>query len=266
MLRDNFKTSTWILIGACLQSLLLLYLPGTLGLAPAFLWLGWRIADPLLMMAGIRRNIYMDGVIPGKWAVQFPDKERNLEGEPAEEDVCLIFLGARSNHPLGMFAPGYKDIADYFNANIKSLEADPESQGWLGGSGFLNGGDRSTSSEIMMIGYFKNVDYLHKFAHGETHREGWKWWNRIVETHPYLSLMHEVYQVPRKSWEGIYVNYHPTGLAATSHPITNKDGTKYWTLPIVDAQKGRMKTSLGRMGRSDGGEHVQYGDDPYEKV
>lgn len=47
----------------------------------------------------------------------------------------------------------------------------------------------------MMIGYFKNVDYLHKFAHNTSHRNGWNWWNRTVQEHPYLSIMHEAYQV-----------------------------------------------------------------------
>lgn len=111
-----------------------------------------------------------------------------------------------------MLAPGYKQILTFFNANVASLEANPEEQGWLGMSSWLNAGDRSTSSETMLLGYFKNVECLHKFAHGTSHRNGWNWWNRTLKDHPYLSIMHEVYQVPKSSWESIYINFHPSGL------------------------------------------------------
>lgn len=59
---------------------------------------------------------------------------------------------------------------------------------------------------------------LHRFAHAPAHRAGWDWWNRTVKEHPYLSIMHEVYEAPAGAWESIYVNYKPIGL-----------GTCFWT-------------------------------------
>lgn len=37
-----------------------------------------------------------------------------------------------------------------------------------------------------------------------------------------------------------------------------------WFSPIVDARKGVLKTSAGRMTMSNGDDHDKYGDDPYE--
>ena len=213
VLRDNFRTSTWVLLGACLQTVLLYYVPGYLCLVPAFVLLGWRIADTMLMTIGIRRNHFMDGVIPGKVTAHFPDAAGKYTSESAgESPVCLILLGIRCNHPLGMFAPKFKTIFDFFNDNIAALEAEPERYGWLGMTGWLQGGDRATGSEQMMVGYFKDADCLHRFAHGVSHRKGWVWWDSIVKDNPHLSLMHETYMVPRKHWETVYINHHLTGL------------------------------------------------------
>ncbi len=154
----------------------------------------------------------MEGVVPGTMTVHFPDTNGQYTPESAESPVCLILLGIRCNHPLGMFAPNFKTIFDYFNDNISALEAESERYGWLGMTGWLQSGDRASGSEQMMVGYFKNADYLHKFAHGICHRRGWEWWDTIVKENPHLSLMHETYMVSKKQWETVYINHHPTGL------------------------------------------------------
>jgi hypothetical protein len=103
--------------------------------------------------------------------------------------------------------------------------------------------------------------------------------------------MHELYQVPKSNWESIYVNYHPTGLGAFPNPPTPllfppekntntttaattdlaktpaEDGkgpdVTTWVSPIVDASKGRLRSSAGRMARDMGDGNEKYGDDPY---
>ncbi|KAK4978338.1 hypothetical protein LTR66_010641 [Elasticomyces elasticus] len=270
LIRDNFTLTTWLLLGACIQSLLFLYLPISVSVAPAFVLLGLRIGDVLLMWSGLKHNHYMDGVIPGKTAIHFPDSHGTYTGDPANSEICVIVLAARSNHPLGMFAPGIKTLTDYFNANVKALEASPEEHGLLGMSSWVNAGDRAASSESMVIAYFKNVDYLHKFAHGTSHREGWNWWNKTVEEHPYIGLMHEVYMITKHNWEVVNLNYHPAGLGATSSSVVDQlaeksspTQTTSWFSPIVEAQKGRLRSSAGRMGRDGGAGNEKYNDDPY---
>lgn len=49
--------------------------------------------------------------------------------------------------------------------------------------------------------------------------------------------------------------------------MTDKDGKAGWARPLVDARRGRLRTSNGRMGLSAiGDENEKYGDDPYVEV
>ncbi|UKZ78294.1 Endoglucanase-5 [Trichoderma virens FT-333] len=77
-----------------------------------------------------------------------------------------------------------------------------------------------------------------------------------------FSIMHEVYQIPARKWESIFVNYHPTGLGATTYKI-DVDGQRKWTSPLVDASRGLLRSSKGRMSLSEGNDHDIYGDDPF---
>lgn len=99
--------------------------------------------------------------------------------------------------------------------------------------------------------YFKNADYVHAFAEGPLHRDAFNWWNKVVATHPHLVIFHELYQVPRGYWESVYVNTAPLGVAETMHHVAEKEGEEEerWMSPVVDARKGVLKSSAGRMGR-----------------
>ena len=76
---------------------------------------------------------------------------------------------------------------------------------WLGCSDL-------TSNESMTVSYWRSVDQLHDYAQGPLHREAWNWWNKTVKQHPYLSISHEIFSVPKGNWETIYANYHPTNM------------------------------------------------------
>lgn len=62
-----------------------------------------------------------------------------------------------------------------------------------------------------------------------------------------MGIMHEVFAAPRHASEGVYVNYHPTGLGATFTEATVK-GEKLWMSPLVKG-KGPLTYSKGRMGK-----------------
>src|SRR4051794_31560853 len=86
MLRDNFTTSTWLLIGAVLQTSLLAFPISKLyALAPAILLLGFRFVKNLLMTFGILAHPYMKDVIIGKHAAVYPDAHGGFarDGEKA---------------------------------------------------------------------------------------------------------------------------------------------------------------------------------------
>lgn len=259
LLRNNFTIETWMCFGAVMQSLLFL-VGGRLALIPALAFLLYRAFSTYAMSIGLIHNTYMDGIIQKKFSTAFPDETGHYGNKPANNDVVVFLIGTRFNHPMGLLAPGAKELSDFFVKMEKDLDEHSEEFGFLGSTSWLNSSDRTTSSEIMAVCYFRTTEGLHEFAHSPYHRVGWDWWNRTMKEHPHLAIYHETYHVPKGNWESIYVNSHISGINSTTHRITDEmTGQDAWARPIVDASKGLLKTSAGRMGRSQGQEHEQYG-------
>jgi hypothetical protein len=68
----------------------------------------------------------------------------------------------------------------------------------------------------------------------------------------------------------VYANFQPTGLGATSY-LKKGDGTLQggevadeWVSPLLGANKGKLSTSLGRLGWGKGTENEKYGKNVYE--
>src|SRR3954467_3182611 len=101
-------------MGAALQSIIVLLAPSRYAVLPAILFLTLRISDTMLITWGWKRNPYMDGAIMQKVSAQVVNKDGKIPEEAAGEKVAIMFLGSRSNHPLGLFAPGYKDLGKHF--------------------------------------------------------------------------------------------------------------------------------------------------------
>lgn len=129
----------------------------------------------------------------------------------------------------------------------------------------------------MTISYWRSIDDLHTFAHGPAHRAGWAWWDRTVKQLGHISICHEIYQVDRGQWESIFINAQPALLGATRYLKRTKkaegqgddyDSEDQWISPLVDASKGVLRTSAGRLGSrgSQGTEHDKYGPNPYDGV
>ncbi|RJE23450.1 hypothetical protein PHISCL_04208 [Aspergillus sclerotialis] len=211
----------------------------------------------MLMHYGITRNTQMDGVIQGKFSALVPSKDGKLPSEAAQDEVTLIMLGARSNHPLGIFAPGYADLEDYMNRMLTQLAENANEYGYLGYSNWLENNARTNNNQVMIACYFRTIEDLHAYAHSPLHREAWNWWNSLTKSRPYLAINHEVYQSPKKHWENIYINCHPSGINAM---VRTEEG---WTRPIVDARRGGMRSQTGRMSRSAGDDNEKYGPEPY---
>ncbi|KAL0259824.1 hypothetical protein SLS55_005564 [Diplodia seriata] len=273
-IRDQLTVSSWLALGGCLQCLLFL-VGGRIAFVPAFSLLFYRIVDAALMTKGWRSNPAMEDVIFNKFAIHYPDAEGKYGGKPANKDLVVFHIGARNNHPLGMFAPGGKELGDFFDGLVKDCEKRAEEYGILGVTSYMTAGETATNSETMTVMFFENVEGLHKFAHDPLHREAWNWWNKNLDKLKHISIWHEVFRCPAGNWEGIYVNSHPRGLGATTVPLTlEKDnealgvkaGEKVHCYPIVDARRGPLKTSAGRISSigSDAKEHEKYNDDPYE--
>ncbi|KAK4494879.1 hypothetical protein PRZ48_014235 [Zasmidium cellare] len=263
LLRDQMSLTSWLCVGAIVQGTLILLL-GRIALLPAAVLILYRAIDSYAMAVGWKRNTYMDGVLMKKFSSQIPDELGNYGNKPADTDVVVFLIGTRSNHPYGMLAPGFEKSGKFFSSMAQSLEDHADEYGFLGMTSWLSSNDRSSKAEIMQVCYFRNVEGLHAFAHSEHHREAWEWWNRSIKEVPHLSIWHETYHVPKGHWENIYINSHLGGVTSITSKFTDKEtGSEMWARPVVDASKGLLKTSAGRMARSHGDDHDQYGEDPY---
>ncbi|KAF1817035.1 hypothetical protein P152DRAFT_453646 [Eremomyces bilateralis CBS 781.70] len=268
VLRDQFALPTIIAIGAVLQSILTLILPLRVALLPGLVWLTWATIDTVAQTKGWKKNEYLENVAVGrKTSAQVPSAGGQFGDKPSDGSVVVLLLGVRINHPMGVFSPNGKKIGEYFAEMGKSLEKEMDKYGMLGSGAWLGGGERSTSNGIMYLYYFRDVEGVHKFAHDPIHRRGWEWWNKIVKegTADYLSIWHEVYSVPSGNWESVYINSHPVAHGAARYKIPSEkpEGRDIWVNPLVDASRGVLRSSAGRMSRSNGKEHEKYGDNPY---
>jgi len=264
LLKDQFAFTSILAIGALLISLLHLAI-GSKAFFLAPLLLGVRVVDALLQTWGLKKNPYMEHVLKGpKMSGQYPNASTGLFGNnPADGQVVVFMIGARNNHPLGLFADGWKELGDYFKRMVSEIEKNAEEYGYLGAQGWTADGERATSNETMTVMFFKSPEGIHKYAHGQLHKEGWQWWNKTESKHAHIGIWHEIFVAPKGMWETIYINSQPLGFGSSYFPIKGKDGETVWQNPLVDASRGKLRTSRGRMTMTDGTEHEKYDFDLY---
>ncbi|KAJ5786481.1 uncharacterized protein N7503_011693 [Penicillium pulvis] len=252
VIRDTLTLSSWLLIGGLLQGLCLMAL-GPIAILPTVLTLLYRLVDHVLMSFRITRNRYMEGTIPTKYSPQIPYPDGSFGNEPSREQIVVFHLGARSNHPLGIFAPGMKGLRDSSLEMLKDMQADPEKSGLLGSTRWMKQED-AAGNEMKTVFYLRDYDSLHRFAYGELHMNGVRYWNKITKSNPHLAIYHETYVVPRGNWEAIYINCKPTGLGDTWFKFCDKEDknsvTHGFMRPIVDASTGILRSKTGRLSMS----------------
>ena len=84
-------------------------LPRNLALVPALLYLAWGFLDTTLTAAGLKKDIWREAVVDGKFSVAYPSRGEStlVVDDPAENGPgAVMILGTTCNSPLGMFAPG----------------------------------------------------------------------------------------------------------------------------------------------------------------
>lgn len=86
--------------------------------------LGYRTLHTALITYNIIPNPYLEGVVPRK-AAALPFGEDGEQQAPGEGKIAVLLLAAKSNHPLGAFAPGhFGKIGDYLARMTGELEDD----------------------------------------------------------------------------------------------------------------------------------------------
>jgi len=263
--------STILLLGASIQTILvLLPIPTIYAVSPAITLLVLRLTHTLLITYSIIPNPYLVNAIPKKSAAQVPDRNGNFSG-PGKEKIAVLHLGAKSNHPLGVFAPDFGIVAKYMAKMTRQLEGEPtQDSGFLGQSAFERV-DANGAVEFNLISYWRSLEDVHKYAHGPTHRQAWRWWDSTLKQHNHIGFMHEVFEADAGMWEGIYINFQPTLLGSTT--FLKRDGKlvsgevkEEWISPLLDANQGPLRTSGQRRGLVDDKKLVgdMFKENPYE--
>ena len=114
-------------------------------------------------------------------------------------------LSTHLSSPLGILHQPFKEVGDYAARMFRDVNNNAEEFGFLGQSSY-HSTDHLTKPRMMTLMYFKSLEYLHKFAHGKVHREGWDWWNSNLDKVNEITIAHEAYLVPAGKWETIYDN------------------------------------------------------------
>lgn len=245
LIRDQLTISSWLLLGASIQCILVAIFGARLLIVGLpVLVLGLRLVQAILQARGVLDNPYMAGVIKGRTTCHFPDKGGAYRGATSNKSMAVLIISVRCNHPLGLLAPGFKELGDFFSDCVKWLEEDADARGFLGMTTWLNANDRAAGNELMDIGYFRSVEDIHALAHHAIHRAGWKWWNERSKNLDYLSITHEIFVVDEGSWENIFVNSKPTHLGTTT--VKGEDGL--WRSPLIKLSPAH-RSSANRMRR-----------------
>jgi hypothetical protein len=156
IVRDQLTTGTWISLGAVVQGLAFMSL-GRLSLIPALLVVLLGALDRFAILAGLKHNHFLDKVIMQKFSAQFPNEEGHYGNQPSAKDVVVFIIGTRTNHPLGVLAPGTSTIFAYFKGMEQDLRAHADQFGFLGMRTCLDASERGTGSEVVSVCYFRTV-------------------------------------------------------------------------------------------------------------
>ena len=131
---------------------------------------------------------------------------------------------------------------------FNELSKQAEEYGFLGMDFYTEASASTTGSQMLTLMYFKSLADVHRYAESPLHRKAWDWYNRFARQHSHLGIMHELYEVDAGKWENVYVNMSPNGFGVTRHRVYDENGAAKWASPLVDANKGHLSTTRGRLG------------------
>ena len=167
------------------------------------------------------------------------------------------------NSPNGRFAPGFIEFGNLFRQMWQDAAKNREKWGcmsirlerngmewicWclsdLGKSSTLLATDLDCGNTMIWLSYWKDIDHLRGFAHGDAHRAGWDWFNAF-KGHPHIGIMHEIYSTPKGNWENIYHNFRPFGMGNTLLVLAN-DSLSKDKLTFAKGKQGTLSKTRKR--------------------
>lgn len=161
----------------------------------------------------------MSACLPGRMAGR-------LDG-----DFVVFLIGARINRFLN--PGGWLPVVRAMPRMLRELAERPE-LGLLH-SAFAWQGIR----DVTLIQYWRSFEHLHAYARAREseHLPAWAAYNRLLKDNESIGIWHETFLVRAGEYEAIYGNMPRMGLALAGE---------------IEPATGRLQSSKGRLGRSDG--------------
>ncbi|KAH9866702.1 hypothetical protein J1614_008395 [Plenodomus biglobosus] len=230
----DYRISTWLLLGATLQSILVATLPRTISLLPPILFLTHRIFYNYLIATGRLPNPLETDIVHGRQTWKIPSSpDKNNKANTAEEQneanasIVVLVIAASWAHPNGIFSPGSQQLGDYFHRMWASASAHRTTYGFLGNTPGLSSHDTGSRPDeqgktVLYLSYWKTLAGLQRFAHGDAHMKGQLWWEKGAgDAFPHIGIMHETYEVPAGGWENVFHNFRPFGIGRLALGMAN---------------------------------------------
>ncbi|KAH6987638.1 hypothetical protein BKA56DRAFT_478868 [Ilyonectria sp. MPI-CAGE-AT-0026] len=254
MFKDAFKLRTIILIGAIMQIPLCAILPIRYAIIPALALLLSSIITTISQARKPESNNFMNHIVTGRSSAQVPSTSTaslgRFSSQPAEAPIVVFNIGSQFNHPLGILAPGVKDLGERFLALKRDLLNRREEFGLLGVSSFI-GNEQASNNTSMLTCFFRDVESLHRFAHEPMHREVVGWFDS--KKYPHIGVYHETFCVPAKNYETVYLNCRPVLLGRAAVEMSSQKAEPEWANCLVNADTPLLKTQYSRLSRYETG-------------
>ena len=147
MLQSNLELPTLLMIGMFMQTLIFMILPPFVAACPAVIFLIYKMlyANPKT----IADNWSLRGARMGRWSATVPNADGTLPEKAGTNGVVCFAIGSQANQyvsnspqnprssrltgtsPLGLFAPGFRKVGDYFERSFLEAENDPDKWGCM---------------------------------------------------------------------------------------------------------------------------------------
>jgi hypothetical protein len=214
--------TTWLVLGAAIQYLLVTSLPRNVALLPPAALLVFSMLRSYFITTVSKPKWVSSDVTLGRQTWQIPVADGTQATKGSSESIVVLVLAASWNHPNGQASPGSQQIGEYFRAMWVNAEAKREEYGFLGNTPAMMTRDIGLREDaqgvnVVYLSYWKTLDGLHKFAHGDVHMKGQMWWERVaMKEHKHIGVMHETYEVPAGNWENVFHNFRKFGICKCS--------------------------------------------------
>lgn len=255
IVKDAFRLPTLLAIGALAQMIIFAVFPARYASIPVTLVLVRSIVTTIIQIRSPKDNAFTTDTVYGRVTAQLPSRATGEFGsKPAAESLVVFHLGVRNNHPLGVLAPGAREIGEHFQAMTKVLGQRRDEIGMLGMSAW-QANERETNNHLLTILYFRDFEGLNKFAHDKVHREGWDWYRdfAVKAGNKHIAIYHETFVTSPGQYETIYVDSAPVLLGAANLRVRMGDGKQQpreetWARTLVSAKHSALKSQSKRIG------------------